>query len=165
MNAKNATPFWDRVQKTDSCWLWTGYKDKNGYGRLTVNQESKLAHRLSWELTYGNIPEGMCVLHKCDNPKCVNPVHLFIGTQLDNIKDCNTKKRASGGSLPGERNKAAKITSEDAIQIFTERNINRKRLIDISKNYGISLQAVHLIATGKKWSWLTKGLIDENPII
>lgn len=84
--------FWPKVQKTSTCWLWTACKTKLGYGKLSWKQ----AHRVSWEIHNGAIPVGMCVCHKCDNPPCVNPDHLFLGTQKDNILDAKKKGRLIG---------------------------------------------------------------------
>ena len=76
-----------------SCWLWKGGKTEFGYGRANNGGKGIFAHRLSWVIYSGKIPEGILVCHKCDNPSCVNPVHLFLGTTTDNVRDCVKKKR------------------------------------------------------------------------
>lgn len=81
------------VHRTDYCWEWIGLKNETGYGTLTVRQQRWLAHRLSWTLHRGPIPNGLCVLHKCDFPPCVNPDHLFLGTRTDNHADMIRKGR------------------------------------------------------------------------
>lgn len=159
MNKSHAVPFLDRIDKSGSCWMWTGYRDKNGYGHLTVDNINRTAHRYSWELVNGSIPDGLFVCHKCDNPSCVNPDHLFLGTQADNVKDCHDKGRSSGGSMPGETNPSSKITEDQAKSIFVERNRNRKSLGSIARQYGITEQMVWLIAKGKKWEWATRELV------
>lgn len=88
---------------TDSgCWLWTGAKT-HGYGEVSYKHSKRLrAHRISWTIHHGKIPDGLCVLHKCDTPLCVNPEHLFLGTQADNLKDCYEKGRMRGWIKPGQ---------------------------------------------------------------
>lgn len=86
------TRFWSRVNKTDKCWLWTVSNDTR-YGVMSVKGVPTKAHRISWELHNGEIPEGMSVLHTCDNPPCVNPEHLWLGTYGDNIRDAVKKGR------------------------------------------------------------------------
>src|SRR5258708_5631071 len=102
-----AERFWEKVRKTQSCWLWTG-AHKNGrwpYGVLggPGDDSPRLAHRVSWELHHGPIPAGMNVLHKCDNPPCVRPAHLFLGTFADNTADMVKKGRAKGGRPIGTK--------------------------------------------------------------
>jgi hypothetical protein len=81
--------FWSKVDKTENCWEWTGALTPNGYGRLAHEG----AHRVAYRLTYGDFDQGLFVCHRCDNPKCVRPDHLFLGTQFDNMRDCSTKGR------------------------------------------------------------------------
>ena len=79
--------FWSSVEKSDGCWLWTGCRDKKGYGRIMLDGHSERAYRHAWRLTHGAIPDGLFVLHKCDNPPCVRPDHLYVGTKGDNLRD------------------------------------------------------------------------------
>jgi hypothetical protein len=85
--------FWKYVNKTDGCWLWTGAIGGSGYGLLGVENRNVPAHRLSWQIHNGPIPDGLLVCHTCDNPPCVNPAHLWLGTNLDNARDKMAKGR------------------------------------------------------------------------
>src|SRR3990172_9835358 len=88
--------FWNRVEKTDKCWIWLGPKDAFGYGLIGSGGRGSptiRTHRLSWTLSNGQIPKNLLVLHCCDRPGCVNPAHLFLGTQRDNMRDMNRKCR------------------------------------------------------------------------
>jgi hypothetical protein len=102
--------FWEKVEKGDGCWLWKGQIGTPGYGTLSVSHNRKRsAHRVSWELHYGTVPDGMCVLHRCDNRPCVRPDHLFVGTLLDNNVDCIKKGRWRGFDYGDNGRKAALI--------------------------------------------------------
>lgn len=108
-----AERFWAKVQKTNTCWLWTGSVRKCGHGQLQRGRRGMgvvKVHRLSWELHRGPIPEGMCVCHKCDVPACVNPDHLFLGTKQANIRDMLLKNRQARGVVKIGRGHA--VTSE-----------------------------------------------------
>ncbi len=87
--------FWSKVNKTDNCWNWLACKTKDGYGRIFIKDKVLLAHRVSWAIHDGQIPKGLQVLHRCDNPSCVNPAHLFLGTVSDNMRDSVAKGRNS----------------------------------------------------------------------
>jgi len=87
--------FWSRVKKTDRCWLWTGNKNPDGYGMFWLDGKAHGAHRVSWLFHYGEIPKHLFVLHHCDNPACVRPCHLFLGTAGDNSRDSWAKGRGS----------------------------------------------------------------------
>ena len=93
---KSIDKFWSKVEKTDSCWNWKGKLDRDGYGRFCSNYKNYRVHRFS-SLLAGNNLDGKVVCHKCDNPSCVNPTHLFLGTQEDNMKDMANKGRSVKG--------------------------------------------------------------------
>jgi hypothetical protein len=111
MTPEQIARFWKNVCKTPGgCWVWTGGQFTNGYGGMTVDGKALHVHRLSWELSRGPIPQEMCVLHKCDVRLCVNPDHLFTGTQGDNIADKVLKGRVPRGSdAPVHRRKAGTV--------------------------------------------------------
>ena len=140
--------FWEKVRKTDGCWEWTGSYRGNGYAALNLFNRSVSAHRLAYELLVGKIPQGKHVLHKCDNPACVNPDHLFIGTHADNMADKKEKGRAP--SMPGEENPAAILTKEQAMEV-KRRAKNGERQIDIAAEFGISQPTVSAIKLGRIW--------------
>lgn len=105
-----------KVLRTDGCWSWLASKNNKGYGMLyagRANGNKDPAHRVSWLLHYGPIPDGMRVLHRCDNPECTNPEHLFLGTQIDNMRD---KERKHRGNHPSGYMGRRRLTSEQAAQ-------------------------------------------------
>src|SRR5215468_8026003 len=96
--------FWSRVSTAQSgCWVWLGYQDVEGYGSLRWHGRTVRAHRLAYELTYGPVPADVCVCHTCDVPACVNPQHLWVGTNRDNQDDCTRKGRRPIGERHGSR--------------------------------------------------------------
>jgi hypothetical protein len=101
--------FWGHVQKVKGCWLWTASYDRHGYGQFCVGHNGKKrmcrAHRIAWALTYGPVPEGMLVLHHCDNTLCVRPEHLKLGTKRSNSRDMMSKGRWRGNQFVGEVSK------------------------------------------------------------
>jgi len=102
------------VRETPQCWEWTGYKNEKGYGIINLRGERVMAHRMAYELAGGTIPKGLFVLHHCDNPGCVRPKHLFVGTLADNNADMDRKGRGRRGhNMPGIGNHRAVLTEDD----------------------------------------------------
>ena len=141
--------FWPKVRRTAGCWEWVGCVDAKGYGRYSSKQR---AHREAYEQFVGTIPQGMCVLHRCDNPPCVNPAHLFLGTKRDNNADRNNKGRTSRVSRNvGSEHGLSVIDESTVIQIRKLRALGAP-LRDIGQRYGISDALVSLVARGKRWA-------------
>ena len=139
-----------KVNNTNSneCWEWTAKTAVAGYGRLTVDKKSILAHRLSYELFKGKIPEDFCVCHTCDNRKCINPDHLWLGTKSDNTKDMYSKNRQY--DVAGENHGRTKLNWS---QIGEIRKLKGKEtLVNIGKKYGIAKSAVSAIQRGITWN-------------
>lgn len=137
--------FWDRVNKTSECWEWTGYRGLTGYGSFRWNNAHHVVHRISWTLSNGPIPDGMKVLHRCDNRPCVRPDHLFLGTQTDNMRDMSQKGRGRGG---GTR------FSVDKVLAIRAARAGGASLRDLVERFGISLSSASNLASGKTWSHL-----------
>ena len=141
------------------CWLWTAGINAHGYGDFWAHGRTNAAHRIAWELWVGQVPNGLHVLHRCDVRCCVNPAHLFLGTNADNMADRNAKQRQAFGKRNGAHTKpdrvrhgeaqgAAKLTEAQAIAI---RNDPRRPRF-ISAQYGVSRQTIHRIKRGTAWS-------------
>lgn len=128
----------------DECWLWTSRIDKHGYGRWSGN----LAHRLAYTHFKGPIPAGLLVCHTCDNPVCVNPAHLWLGTNADNARDKVAKGRARGGSLSGGNR--AKLTTKDALEIRRLRGTMTQA--KIAAMFGVGQNTVSRIQNGHTWA-------------
>lgn len=134
------------VDPATKCWVWNGGLDRYGRGRLTINRKNALASRASYETFVGPIGKGLCVCHRCDNPSCINPMHLFTGDHIDNMADMARKERFT---QPG----IVKLTGADVLEI--------RRLIseglssaDVGRKYGISRWRVSAIKLKKTWGHL-----------
>lgn len=142
--------FWKKVdrRRDEDCWHWMGTRIPPwGHGRIMGRDgRTVLAHRVAWELERGPIPAGLFVCHRCDNPPCVNPAHLFLGTHLDNMQDMARKHR---GAI-GERNGQAKLSQSQVLEI---RDLLRNGLAgtDIADRFGVSKSLVSLIKRGRLW--------------
>lgn len=134
-----------KIHITPGCWLWLASKDSGGYGLLNISGKQEKAHRVSYRLFVGNIPDGLQVCHRCDTPACVNPDHLFVGTNKENMEDRERKGR--GVRQFGENHHSAKLTMEIARSIRAD----RRRQRDIGAQYGVSQHTVWQIKQNKIW--------------
>lgn len=128
------------------CWLWTGTSTKMGYGVIAKNY----AHRLSYRWHIGE-PGKLHVLHRCDNPPCVNPAHLFIGTQQDNNNDKLAKGRAAGGSMKGEAHPSRKLSESDVLAIRSEYATGDKNQSRLARKYGVRQGTIWQIVNRNSW--------------
>jgi hypothetical protein len=150
--------FWQHVDLRDDaeCWPWTGCTTSNGYGRASRDGGANvLAHRFAFELVFGPIPSGLLILHACDTPACVNPAHLRVGTQQENVLDCVLK----GRSARGEKNGHAKLTVADVRAIHRDLDRHRPRRA-IAESFGISTKTVSRISQAATW----KHVLPPNTI-
>lgn len=148
--------FFSYVEKTDTCWLWTGKNRARGYGRIRIGEKHLLAHRYSWELVNGPIPTGLHALHNCDNPPCVNPAHLYLGTPLENMRDREVRHRAEARRR-GSNHPRATLTDAQVLEIFRSTEGGSA----IARRLGTNKFIVSEIRCGKAWNHLT-GLPRRN---
>ena len=145
--------FWSKVEKTESCWNWKAAKSKAGYGVFhlgrglgTIN-----SHRFVFQMKYGEIHKGLFVCHTCDNPACLNPDHLFLGTQKDNMMDMVKKGRAN--PMKGEKNHWTTIT-EDMARYIKNKVLEGIKVIDIHRETGVNYNIITDIKRNKSWRWI-----------
>jgi len=144
--------FWRKVRRTEhGCWEWLGAGRAGGYGHFNVGNRYVRVHRFSYELAYGPIPPGHVICHRCDNPRCVRPDHLFAGTVRDNMSDCRDKGRLGEKRRLGPANGATRVTPEVAklIKEARARGVSRPEL---SKQYRISVYTITMITSNKHWT-------------
>lgn len=139
--------FWSKVDKGHGCWNWLASRHRNGYGQCTgISGGMDRAHRVAWKLVNGDIPIGLCVLHRCDNRACVNPKHLFLGTKKDNSQDALVK-----GRWPcGEKSSSAKLNmvSVSKIKVLAKESISQD---NIANMFDVSQATVSRILRGERW--------------
>ncbi len=140
--------------KTDGCWIWNGDRNPKGYGIVAYggrkNKKREGAHRVAFKHYVGNIPAGLQVLHKCDNPSCVNPEHLFVGTQLDNIKDMFLKKRQGKTGAKGEKNGKSVFSAEQVI-FMRQLYADGVSVLELNNKFGATYQAIDSIVKQETW--------------
>ena len=143
------------MESSSGCIEWQKRKNDCGYGKISYQNKSWLAHRLKWTLEHGDIPEGMNVCHTCDNPACINIEHLFLGTQADNVSDMMKKGRGYSPGNPGEKHYNA-ILSEDDVKYIRSELANRKHGKDgtnerLARELGVSQATISNINKARRW--------------
>lgn len=147
-----AERFWAKVDRSGDCWIWQGRRDNLGqYGVFRLDRREVRAHRFSVELSGRSIPEGMVVMHTCDNPPCVNPAHLVVGTRTDNRADCVAKDRQA----KGEQNGRAKLTAEQVREIRRLRPTTSGA--ELARRFGVSRRAIRFAVDGTRWAHVDDG--------
>ena len=143
--------FWRKVDKSGECWEWTGSRRSKGYGDLVKEGRNVGAHRISYELANGPIPDGLCVCHHCDNTGCVNPDHLFLGTSAENTADMIAKGRAVHGR--GETLYSAKLTEQNVRDIRAKHSEGVTGS-SLAREYGVTTGTISHIIKGRRWKHL-----------
>lgn len=140
----------------NGCWVWQGCLDKKGYGKFMIVKKDgpTSAHRASWFLHKGKIKNGMSVCHHCDNPPCVNPEHLFIGTRSENMRDASKKGRLHGPGLQGRQIHTAKLNEETVLKIRSEYAPTHGIYRELGRRYGVTNVNIKAIIDRKTWKYI-----------
>ena len=155
---KDIARFWGNVEiNGNNCWLWTKSGDKNGYGKMVINrrrqnEQALKAHRISWYIHNGPIPNGLLICHHCDNPPCCNPEHLFLASHAGNAQDMWDKNRHPRPDMKGERNPRAKLTEEDVLAIRSRYAVGGVTHKTLGTVYGVHQSVIQHAITGRYWS-------------
>lgn len=143
-NRSDVARYWAKVRCGRDCWTWTSNRTPDGYGQIWLGGRPVYAHRLAWLLAHGPIPKGLSVLHRCDVPACVNPNHLFLGTQLDNMRDAAAK-----GRLHAPHPKAQRVSDAEVLQILGL-CANGRTQTSVAMQFGVSAGFVSLLCNGRR---------------
>ena len=150
-----AERFWAKVERSAGCWRWNGSHVHNGYGQILGTVGGKRiplrAHRVSWELHFGPIPDGSMVLHRCDVRDCVNPSHLFLGTASDNTRDMVSKGRQFVPAPRLGRDHWASKLTEYAVSDIRMRHARGETIVALAREYGVDRGTVRGIVIGRTW--------------
>lgn len=147
---KTTAPLPEARKDIGPCDEWSGGTDSKGYGKRAWNGKTAASHRVAWEISNGLIPDGLCVLHKCDNPLCVRVDHLFLGTQSDNMRDMVSKGRNHGKAPRGETHPGAKLTAAVVAEI-RRRVAEGETQASMTRAFGVSKQTISGVVLGKSW--------------
>ena len=135
----------------DECWEWNKSLNEHGYGRVYVNGKQQYIHRAAWEKIYGKIPKGMCVCHTCDNRKCFNPDHLWLGTHDENMKDMADKEILLSRAARGEKQANAKFTEIQIKNIRLDYLYNNYSIHHMARMHSVSFNTMYSILKRKTW--------------
>lgn len=133
-------------EPNSGCWIWIGFITSCGYGGIMDRNRVRYAHRCMWEQSFGPIPEGICVCHKCDVILCVNPEHLFLGTNAENMADRNAKKRQAHGERHGRTH-----LTEDDVKTIRSLAANGTKQVTLQTKFGLSSAQISNIVLRKQW--------------
>ena len=152
MNTEEPRRFWSKVDvgEPEECWEWLAHKNGCSYGGFGIKGKMWLAHRVVWVLTYGPIPKGLLVCHRCDNPGCCNPYHLFLGTDADNRADAAEK----GRTARGKRNGNSKLTKEEVLEIRELYADDDWSQSELANAFDVHNATISRILRRRRWKWL-----------
>jgi hypothetical protein len=144
------THFWEVATKHTAlgCWEWQRMLTSEGYGQLRVDGKMRLAHRIVYQVFVGTVPDGLLVCHRCDNPSCVRPEHLFLGTRSDNAQDMAAKGRGRCGKFQ------RRLTAAQVLEIREKYRAGSHRTNELARAYGVDKKTIYNVVRGRSWRTL-----------